>query len=581
MALGVDRISNLPECILLHILSLLPAQDAVRTSLLSKGWRHRWLSAPGVRFLGTGGWAGGVARFDSFVNALLAQSCDFDLHLHLDLDWPSEEAAAEPLGNGWIRHALHRRVRELRFRVRITPSEFLFMLEARPLASQHLTRLELVGVQGNAAVLDLSGCPALEHLKMEKCHVCSSEIRSPSLEHLSIRRCNFHSNSRTAMLFPSLVSFEFASNSGRAPLLGTMPSMETATVRFDHFHYDRCKNGLLYDCGDVAFAGCYYYYYRPDGYGCVFIHGLSEATDLKCQLILIWDLDWCPIFSKLKTLVLDKWIVPADLSALIWFLHHASILEKLTLKISEVCSNSIEMEGSCKPIMEQSASPSHLQIVEIICNDVDGIVLKILKVLNTNGVPLDTIRIRCSGRELSMNTLLGARWGRRRAGLGSVFLLVCAVVPGQSLAAGPSPFRGRVRGGVAAVPDRGPSPYPSPLLPVVVDLGATGGSGPIAVDLGAAGSGTGRHATTAGRYRALPSPCMATAGSVAGARRYRGSITRRRWVAAGRLQVGAGGGTLGLGDVVRAVIYTWAWVGSNGLDVDRWGELVEELVRLD
>jgi hypothetical protein len=63
------------------------------------------------------------------------------------------------------------------------------------------------------------------------------------------------------------------------------------------------------------------------------------------------------------------------------------------------------MEGSYKP-MEQSVAPSHLQIVEIICNDVDGIVLKILKVLNTNGVPLDNIRIKCSGHELSVNTLL-------------------------------------------------------------------------------------------------------------------------------------------------------------------------------
>jgi hypothetical protein len=37
-----DIISNLPEGVLLHILSLLPTEDAVRTSILAKKWRHFW-----------------------------------------------------------------------------------------------------------------------------------------------------------------------------------------------------------------------------------------------------------------------------------------------------------------------------------------------------------------------------------------------------------------------------------------------------------------------------------------------------------------------------------------------------------
>ncbi|XP_073291038.1 F-box/LRR-repeat protein At4g14103-like [Primulina huaijiensis] len=39
---GEDIISNLPENIISHILSLLPAKDALRTSALSKDWEYKW-----------------------------------------------------------------------------------------------------------------------------------------------------------------------------------------------------------------------------------------------------------------------------------------------------------------------------------------------------------------------------------------------------------------------------------------------------------------------------------------------------------------------------------------------------------
>ncbi|KEH30748.1 putative F-box domain-containing protein [Medicago truncatula] len=37
-----DIISDLPEGVLLHILSLLPIEDVVRTSVLAKKWRYLW-----------------------------------------------------------------------------------------------------------------------------------------------------------------------------------------------------------------------------------------------------------------------------------------------------------------------------------------------------------------------------------------------------------------------------------------------------------------------------------------------------------------------------------------------------------
>jgi hypothetical protein len=281
MASGADRISELPEGVVHHILSLLPAQDAVRTSVLAQSWRNSWRSAPAVRFACSTDLAGGVDAYVPFVDGLLRvrrrdpplDSCDFDLDLGR-----SDVSRLELHGDRWIRRVLQLRVRELRFRVSSNPSQL--PLEFRPLSSQLLTSLELTGVQGNNAVLDFSGCSALVRLKMEACCVWSTEMHSPSLKHLSVKYCFFYSNCRTGMSFPSLVSFEFTTNFGRVPMLERMPHLEAAKVRFIHHYDDRCKNGRLDDCGDAACGGCFYYY-GPDDSGSVFLHGLAEAAYLN------------------------------------------------------------------------------------------------------------------------------------------------------------------------------------------------------------------------------------------------------------------------------------------------------------
>ncbi|KAM1416337.1 hypothetical protein ACFX2I_007896 [Malus domestica] len=70
---GVDRISELPNALLCHILSFLPILDAVHTTILSRRWKNLWTSLPELEFDDEGfnhSWTE-LNRFMMFVDRVL------------------------------------------------------------------------------------------------------------------------------------------------------------------------------------------------------------------------------------------------------------------------------------------------------------------------------------------------------------------------------------------------------------------------------------------------------------------------------------------------------------------------------
>ncbi|KAG2332378.1 hypothetical protein Bca52824_003558 [Brassica carinata] len=65
---GVDSITSLPDEILQHILSSLKTATAIKTSTLSKRWRHVWFGTPSLYLV----WMGHDMNFDS-INKTLAR----------------------------------------------------------------------------------------------------------------------------------------------------------------------------------------------------------------------------------------------------------------------------------------------------------------------------------------------------------------------------------------------------------------------------------------------------------------------------------------------------------------------------
>ncbi|KAF7091832.1 hypothetical protein CFC21_094380 [Triticum aestivum] len=387
MASGKDRISALPDDLLLHVMSFLLSRDAVRTCVLARRWSTLWKSVPALHIeddLATDS--------NKFMDELLRlrdpaplNVCDIcDVCKASDTEDP--ENVCEVTSNliaPWLRYALLHEVRVLRVSAPAFPTDLV------PISS-HLKRIELCLMKFDDP-LDLSSCQVLDVLEMTYCNIYES-IFCQSLRHLNMKHGCFDNEIRFRISAPNLVSLKLAPESGLTPLLDSMPSLVTASVESSEEEFHHC----------FVFSSCDEGCNREERFSVV-LEGLSTATNLELTSddrlsVFRMDLKWSPVFSKLKTLLLNEWCVADDFTGLVYFLQHSPILETLMLQLDTPKYKRLHVDETDERYTrkEQSLLSKHLKIVKIIRGTMkqDTRVYRALKMLCAHEVPLEKIDIQ-------------------------------------------------------------------------------------------------------------------------------------------------------------------------------------------
>nr|XP_051195544.1 F-box/FBD/LRR-repeat protein At5g56420-like isoform X2 [Lolium perenne] len=274
-----DRIGALPDSILHHVLSFLPAQAAVRTCVLARRWRYLWRYTTGLRIVGLeedGEYK--VSDLHKFVEHLLIlrERTDLDT-VQIKFDEFCEED--QPCVNLWVRFAVMCKVRALTLHI----SDERLNLDDLPLVSRHLRTLDLDGVALQKFFLDFASCPALENLNMSYCSIFAGKVSSRSLKHLSIYYCSYDLDCRIHISTPCLVSLKIDHYSGRTPFLENMALLESAHVYLSNYCEDACLNhasGVFCGANNNACQNCVPI--KDDcSRECVLLGGISSAKHLK------------------------------------------------------------------------------------------------------------------------------------------------------------------------------------------------------------------------------------------------------------------------------------------------------------
>ncbi|XP_044336263.1 MEIOTIC F-BOX protein MOF-like [Triticum aestivum] len=414
----VDRLSELPECLLQDIMSRLKARQLVQTCALSSTWRRLWLTAPCLDID-----AGDedddeeedeeLDKFDDFVDSLLLRrgACASPLgtlRLSLPSSWPI-----------WMR-LLHDRsycrshTRWIRRGLRCSPATLdVSGIKLPPLASGPGThRLNKLRLHNVCLHKDFekhlsAGLPVLQDLEIRGTEMSKiSRIASETLKNLIVdnsptpnegTRLHFLVDApRLASLhlvvqFRRLGVFAVTVCEAASPVEASIHFLDKPKVRQVHgscYYHQDDKDLLIALCkllrslsnvshlelsgfGDMAVAE----QHIPDlpSPGTRFPAGFYRTTvrtsddDLlprpMLQAILDEKQNKLPQLANLKTLVLDKCEIGDNIQTLWSFLHNTPTLGKLTL--NNCGCQEFQYGAAASNIFKMGCTISSLKLVEI------------------------------------------------------------------------------------------------------------------------------------------------------------------------------------------------------------------------
>ncbi|GMP74867.1 hypothetical protein CsSME_00032140 [Camellia sinensis var. sinensis] len=185
---SLDRISTLPDKVLLHILSFVPVKEVVRTKALSKRWEYLCTSLSTLVFENFDFEENKIQNFVTFINHTLLL-CKCSNIKKLVLDFRYKDCFASDI-NLWIRFAAHNNVKHLYLRLGFSRVETDgYRLPQHLFTNSSLTNLSVlncvVAPNGHVSWTSLK-CLSLEYVKL--CDELIAKVLSgcPVLEFLEL-----------------------------------------------------------------------------------------------------------------------------------------------------------------------------------------------------------------------------------------------------------------------------------------------------------------------------------------------------------------------------------------------------------
>ncbi|XP_078150743.1 FBD-associated F-box protein At4g13985-like [Carex rostrata] len=237
---AIDRISTLPDDLLIHVLSFLSTREVVQTCILAKRWRNTWASVCVLKlklreFFTDNDLENDERsklckdKFEQFIHGVLKnrERCldkfQYEWRINIEndysMEWLNRVVTLLPRVINILYYGMNKM--EMPNLVFSCPSlqKLKLILSAcnqitiiRPklinIPSLKVLNLQRVDLDDDFARKLFSGCPALESLYLRSCHLGFSDISSNVLKTLALKNCRYLNQMKICC--PSLISLDIS-----------------------------------------------------------------------------------------------------------------------------------------------------------------------------------------------------------------------------------------------------------------------------------------------------------------------------------------------------------------------------------